>query len=551
VTQADVGRRDYWAYACDSHNACSEARTGTLTVTNPRPTATSASDDPDPVVAGATIHFAVGWTDPGDSTRAVICKTAAITADGSCLDGSWARGPMTATSPARADYVTQTGDISVLAQNYWAYVCDSTNGCSNAIAASFTVQPAPVGVGATNPATSDTRGLEEWRPYKRWDAGANNEAFVNLANGNLVVQADDLAVAGQGLNLGLTRTYDSRRFNTEGPLGPGWALAITDTPSSGWGRGTAIVADGQQLAFDDADGTRHTFVKGGSAGPGWHSPQGVNLVVTDDFDASGQLWYKVTRPDGVHTEIRRLGGEYKVTRVADRKGNQLAFAYAGAQLQSVTDTVGRTIAFTWTNNAITKARYSGSGGTLDVDYGFDAGGRLGSATEAAGTGDARTTTYTNSAPFAGATDTYVTAVGDPRGATSSFTYAALLTGGGLISAQVCTVVDRAAKTWAFAHSGTCGAGTELGTGVVTLTSPDGHEELWTSAQGNLIAYRDAGEADATGVPRFNVRRYEWVNNRLRRESDEAANVTDYDWNDLGQLQQSRLNGNGEAPWSPT
>ena len=41
------------------------------------------------------------------------------------------------------------------------------------------------------------------------------------------------------------------------------------------------MATANELAFDDTDGTRHHFVKDVPAGAGWHSPPGVNLVVTD------------------------------------------------------------------------------------------------------------------------------------------------------------------------------------------------------------------------------------------------------------------------------
>src|SRR5207247_147436 len=53
TTQADVGTKTYYAFACDADNACSGSQSGTFTVSNAVPSVSSASDSPDPVEAGS------------------------------------------------------------------------------------------------------------------------------------------------------------------------------------------------------------------------------------------------------------------------------------------------------------------------------------------------------------------------------------------------------------------------------------------------------------------------------------------------------------------
>src|SRR5205823_3782592 len=75
AVQADVGTQNYFAFVCDSKGACSPSRSGTFTVTNNTPTITGVTASPNPAPAGSTIDFDVSWLDPGDTVRALICKT--------------------------------------------------------------------------------------------------------------------------------------------------------------------------------------------------------------------------------------------------------------------------------------------------------------------------------------------------------------------------------------------------------------------------------------------------------------------------------------------
>jgi alpha-tubulin suppressor-like RCC1 family protein len=141
TSDADIGTQTYYAFVCDSTGVCSNGSSGTLTVTSSTPSAVSASDTPDPVVAGNTVTFAVGWTDPNpaDQERAVICMTDAVSG-GYCPGGAWAIGSLSSTNPATASYRTTNLDVGT--HQYHAFVCDASDRCSGSLAGTFTVNGA-------------------------------------------------------------------------------------------------------------------------------------------------------------------------------------------------------------------------------------------------------------------------------------------------------------------------------------------------------------------------------------------------------------------------
>jgi hypothetical protein len=144
TTSAEIGTNTYYAFVCDQANACSSALSGTFQVIAPNgaPAATWVSDSPDPVTAGNAITFSVGWSDPnqGDTVRALVCKTNAVNAGGSCSGGAWAASAAGAMSPAATSYATTAGDIGT--NSYFAFVCDQANACSSSLGGTFSVTAA-------------------------------------------------------------------------------------------------------------------------------------------------------------------------------------------------------------------------------------------------------------------------------------------------------------------------------------------------------------------------------------------------------------------------
>lgn len=202
-TAANHGTKTYFAFACDQGNLCSSSASGTFTVTNRTPSISSASDAPDPVLVGNAVTFSVGWVDPGDSVRAVICKTNQVTA-GVCPGGAWALGTSSASSPSSAPFVPTVADYGE--HTYFAFACDAAGACSSAVSSTFTVyQPIPAGgVEFLVPETLHSNGAElRWTryaepvvPFDKYSVHRSSVASFTPSDSTLLTEIRDPAVAG-------------------------------------------------------------------------------------------------------------------------------------------------------------------------------------------------------------------------------------------------------------------------------------------------------------------------------------------------------------------
>ncbi|MGB0757305.1 MAG: hypothetical protein ACPGO5_02500 [Patescibacteria group bacterium] len=137
-------------------------------VANAYPKITSVTDTPDPLEAGNTITFSVDWSDAdaGDLTRSFVCKTDAFASTTlTCSGGLWESSTSFATTdPVSVTYATVNGDVGT--HNYYTFVCDDDNYCSNSSSGTFEVTaPAPakiyrsVGTYSNALATSTAAGI--------------------------------------------------------------------------------------------------------------------------------------------------------------------------------------------------------------------------------------------------------------------------------------------------------------------------------------------------------------------------------------------------------
>lgn len=398
---------------------------------------------------------------------------------------------------------------------------------------------------------SNSVGLEQFFAYERWDTGAGT-AFLNTANGNLVLQETDLEVPGP-INLRLTRTYNAVRDEADGPLGRGWTLGIAEGEgmadslldavlSLDLERMVRIVGNEDTFEIFDADGTTHHFARGGLAGPGWHSPPGVNLVLTDGQDGAVNRWYHATRPDGVRYEFKVIDGAHRLARIADRKGNMLTLDYSGGKLTRISDGTGRSLDLTWLGDHVNQARYTGAGQTHDVTYTVnDSTLRLDSVTQAAGTSDARTRSFGyNAAGLASVTDA--------RGGVTAFTI-------GEDDRRLTDITDRAGVIWDIGYDAECDPPSTPGVSSVCVKRPGSPigavpaQRTWTvqSTTGNPLSFTDEGDADGPNGSRRNRRSFTWAANRLARTVDEVGNATEFTYNELGQIDTQVFTGAGEQP----
>jgi len=136
---ADSGVHNYYAFVCDDEAACSSSTSGSFTVA---PSITSVTDSPDPIGVGSQVTFTVDWNDDaGDMVKIHICKGSGIaTSTQTCSDGSWADSDVfTNRDPENQVFYTTVAGDKGYTRDYWTFVCDDSNNCSDGTAGSFTV----------------------------------------------------------------------------------------------------------------------------------------------------------------------------------------------------------------------------------------------------------------------------------------------------------------------------------------------------------------------------------------------------------------------------
>jgi len=157
---------------------------------------------------------------------------------------------------------------------------------------------------------------------------------VNLASGNLLVQASDLAIAGTGLPLRLERSFNSLSAAVTTPEGNGWLL---DT-----GRDVGLVAFGDgSVAFLGPSGYQAPFLQ--QADGSFLAPSGLDATLVRQQDGSYQLTWHAT---GERYYFSSNG--YFLYDI-DQHGNTIWFSYNAATttLAAATDTQQRAVSFVY------------------------------------------------------------------------------------------------------------------------------------------------------------------------------------------------------------
>ncbi len=200
---------------------------------------------------------------------------------------------------------------------------------------------------------------------------------VNLGTGSLTLSATDLALPGRLLGFAFTRWYNSADTRTS-PLGPGW------THSYNWSM-TVLNANGD-VELRRGDGSRDTYVwvpperippaDGGGTIPGyWVQPVGTFATFVKNADGS----YTLTQ---TNQTVYAFDASGKLVSISEPAGNRLSFAYTGANLTQITDSVGRVITLSYDAQNRLSALSDPLG--RKVTYAYDAAGRLVTVTDKIG-----------------------------------------------------------------------------------------------------------------------------------------------------------------------
>ena len=180
-----------------------------------------------------------------------------------------------------------------------------------------------------------------------WD---NHDVSARLDTGALQADTTDLSIATWGPNAAVSRTYLSSR-TTASRFAPGWVFNFDQhLDLSQVGSGV--------IDYYDATGDKHHF-QWNAATSAWTAPGGFLGKL-----AQPSSW-TITYPDGIVDTYSSTGvwqGE------SDRNGNTTTYTWNAGNL-TITAANGQTIAVTCnTSGQITRATYTTTAGTREIDY---------------------------------------------------------------------------------------------------------------------------------------------------------------------------------------
>ncbi|GAB3617344.1 RHS repeat-associated core domain-containing protein [Okibacterium endophyticum] len=239
----------------------------------------------------------------------------------------------------------------------------------------------PHGAPPGTPVGAPGLGSMPYFSFEEFDLGDRSTARVNIANGNLLVESSDIAIAGPGVGIDLGRVYNGLS-SLDGALGGGWDFSVPDL--------TATFNNQTTATFTTANGFKVEFAKNSSGV--WESAPGSNLTLTEDQNqklvvTSNQTGEKYTFGNFGHratyTDRNGVGIDYDGNTWGDFEGMVDAAGravnittYFGART-GLADSAGRTVAYSWDNENRLET-VVGADGNLTTTYTYDSEGRLAS-----------------------------------------------------------------------------------------------------------------------------------------------------------------------------
>jgi len=201
-------------------------------------------------------------------------------------------------------------------------------------------------------------------------------AFVNISTGNLALQHQDDFLAARGIDVALTRTY-----NSLGQLGASWRMGSLREVTLTAG---ALNAAGSKITRTGSDGARAEYIFDATRAA-YVTTDGGGAYQTITYDSAKQQWtWRGERNDlkGEH-EIYDAANGGRLVEVRDETGSRLSLTYdARGRLQGIANASGDTTTFDYVGDNLAQIRTNGA--TLNdfvrVRYGYDERGRLTSVT---------------------------------------------------------------------------------------------------------------------------------------------------------------------------
>ncbi len=207
---------------------------------------------------------------------------------------------------------------------------------------------------------------------------------INVANGNLVVQSNDLHISGTGLNLDVASYYNSLAgTSTLCYLNTPWSVDLPNVflrPESG-----SVILCGQS-------GYSATYVQSGSS---YSDAPGIDATLVKQGDGTYTLTFHAS------SVVYTFNAGGSLTQVTDKNGNHLSFSYGSHGLSASTDTQGRVTTFTGSSGVISSltdplgrtVQYTPAAGKFTLT---DLVGKITTFTYVPGLGSTRIATITDS-----------------------------------------------------------------------------------------------------------------------------------------------------------
>ncbi len=168
----------------------------------------------------------------------------------------------------------------------------STPAANHVLSQAVRSTPSLVSTQSTVTNNASVTGINRWWTYEEGGLPGVGRYMVNVGNGNLLVQADDVDVHERGIDLAFQRTYNSMSQHD-------YANTDQSTPSvfgNGWTNTfdahIASYNSDQTLSVYDIDGARYDYTSNGSGG--WTPPAGMQGTSLTWDGGCGYYWTKKT-----------------------------------------------------------------------------------------------------------------------------------------------------------------------------------------------------------------------------------------------------------------
>jgi RHS repeat-associated protein len=254
--------------------------------------------------------------------------------------------------------------------------------------------------------------------YTSAEHGGGNTSQVEVSGGNLVFTHAGGSIDARGFSVPLTHTYNSAdpfsmaTYPNAAVFGEGWTFA--------WNQRLFSVDSGRAVVFKDGTGDESRIFLADTISNGNRSyiaPKHYGYTLVEDISTppADKVW---TLTEDVGNTKHFFDAAGKQTRVEDRKGNYLNFAYDDeGRLATITDVAGRQTVLTYIGEHDRLAQITDMAGRIST-YAYDAAGNLTTITHGGGTADEVTTTlgYDDGGRLVSVTN--------PRGHTSQIGYSA-------------------------------------------------------------------------------------------------------------------------------